>query len=267
MGSKEDQEMRRKVLAELQEELRRKPLTIGVVGVSGVGKSTLVNTMCNTDLPTSPTVACTREFESQDVSITVRGGAVEGYRTKLRVVDAPGLGESVEQDPAYLEMYRSELPKCDVVLWLSAARNRAIALEQQYLAELVGVNDRIVFGLSQVDLVDPLDWNTEVNLPSGEQAGNMQEICRDRADRFSRTIGATVEFVPVSAGRRYNLQPLFSALLEKAPDERAWIFSGVKAFTAGDWVPEKYRENVLRDAGGAGTSGKGARLLSFLRGG
>ncbi|MEV4004565.1 GTPase [Actinomadura sp. NPDC049753] len=258
--------MRRKVLAELQEELRRKPLTIGVVGVSGVGKSTLVNTMCNTELPTSPTVACTKEFESQDVSITVRGGVVDGHRTKLRVVDAPGLGESIEQDPAYLEMYRSELPKCDVVLWLSAARNRAIALEQQYIAELLGVNDRIVFGLSQVDLIDPLDWNTEVNLPSGEQLKNMREICRDRADRFSRTIGASVEFVPVSAGRRYNLQPLFSALLEKVPDERAWIFSGVKAFTAGDWVPEKYRGKLMGGGNGAGTSRKGAGLLKFLRG-
>ncbi|WP_168221002.1 GTPase family protein [Actinomadura sp. WMMA1423] len=258
--------MRRKILAELQEELRRKPLTIGVVGVSGVGKSTLVNTMCKTDLPTSPTVACTREFESQDVSITVRGGVVEGYRAKLRVVDAPGLGESVEQDPGYLEMYRRELPKCDVVLWLSAARNRAIALEQQYLAELVGVNDRIVFGLSQVDLVDPLDWNTEVNLPSGEQRKNIQEICRDRSERFSATIGSTVEFVPVSAGRRYNLQPLFSALLERAPDERAWIFSGVKAFTAGDWVPEKYRGKVMRGSGGAGSSSKWASLLKLFQG-
>ena len=50
------------VRSALRAELAQRPPTIGVVGVSGVGKSFTLNTLFNTGLETSDTVACTKEF-------------------------------------------------------------------------------------------------------------------------------------------------------------------------------------------------------------
>jgi hypothetical protein len=47
-------------LARLVQELRQHPPTIGLVGVSGVGKSSTINRMFKTNLPISHTVACTK---------------------------------------------------------------------------------------------------------------------------------------------------------------------------------------------------------------
>ncbi|MEU7870059.1 GTPase [Dactylosporangium sp. NPDC049140] len=52
------------------DEVRRNPPTIGVIGVSGVGKSSTVNTLLGAALPTSDTVACTKEFWSGDSART-----------------------------------------------------------------------------------------------------------------------------------------------------------------------------------------------------
>ncbi|MDG4765884.1 50S ribosome-binding GTPase [Solwaraspora sp. WMMD406] len=116
-----------------ESELARKPPTIGVVGVSGVGKSSTINTMFRTGLPISHTAACTKEFTEVPLRVAPSSGPGAGDQVRLVVVDASGLGEDVRRDPHYLEMYERHLPECDVVLWVTAARNRAVALEQQYL--------------------------------------------------------------------------------------------------------------------------------------
>ena len=51
----------------MQEAFKKRPPTIGVIGVSGVGKSTTINTLFKTNLPTSDTVRCTTEFEDVEL--------------------------------------------------------------------------------------------------------------------------------------------------------------------------------------------------------
>jgi predicted GTPase len=252
-------DVKRLILEALDKEA---PPTIGVIGVSGVGKSTVINTLFRTTLPTSPTVACTKEFISTDVKLSIREGPGKGSPIALRVVDAPGLGESTHLDHTYLAMYQDRLPECDVVLWVSAARNRAIALEECYLSELEAFQDRMVFGLGQVDLVDPLDWNEEINLPSRSQENNLQEIALDRAARFSRHLDQEVCFHPFSAKRRYNLQPLFTNIIQTARPGRAWLFAGLKGFDVDDWMTEEGRAVV---AGRRGDRAKEGRSLGWIR--
>src|SRR5437868_5652282 len=111
----------RQLLQAITQEIRHRPPIIGLVGVSGVGKSSTINTLFKTSLPTSDTVACTKEFSLNDVQATIsKGGSTR--TAVLRVVDAPGLGEDLERDPNYLDMYREHLPHCDVILWVIAAR-------------------------------------------------------------------------------------------------------------------------------------------------
>jgi uncharacterized protein len=223
---------------------KERPVTIGVIGVSGVGKSSLINRLFRTDFATSPTIACTKEFTTAEVELTASRGPIEGTLIPLQVVDAPGLGESRESDPGYLEAYRRHLPDCDAIIWVSTARNRAVALEQEYLAELKPFQAKMVFGVGQADLVDPLDWDERINLPSREQERNLAEICRDRAEKFSAVVGEPIEFIPFSTKRSYNLQLVFTALIEQSQRERGWLLSSLKGFRFDDWMTDEGRREM-----------------------
>lgn len=235
-----------KIKRAIIEEILNRPPTIGVIGASGTGKSSTINAMFKTNLAISHVVACTKEFRDVNLRVNVTSGQAQGEGTLLRIVDAPGLGEDVSRDPLYLEMYRKNLVRCDVILWVLAARNRAIALDQMYLKELKEFADRIVFGINQVDLVEPMDWNQRINLPSKEQEMNIHVITDDRKEKLQSVLGRELQVVPYSAKVKYNLQELFTILVESCPKPRAWIFSAIKGFRPDDFLPEAARDRVMR---------------------
>ena len=218
-------------------ELKTRPPTIGLIGVSGVGKSSTINKMFKTNLKTSDTVACTKAFETIDLEMKMVSGEAAGNVTRLCVIDAPGLGEDSELDPEYLQMYRGSLPACDVILWIQAARNRAIAQDQRYLRELADFHGKIVFGLNQCDLVEPLDWNERINMPSEKQEENIKCIVDDRNKKMGKVLGKAISFVPFSSKTGWGLQDLFTMLLQNLPKERAWIYTGLKNFRFEDFFP------------------------------
>lgn len=221
-----------------KEVTKRRP-TAGLVGTSGTGKSFTVNVLFGTDLPTSDTVPCTEEFTTTDLRLRFTRGEAKDERVRLRVVDAPGLGESIKRDREYIRMYREHLPSCDVILWLLTARNRALALHERYLKQLEAFWPRMLFGLNAVDLVEPRTWNERINLPREVMSKNIEIIAADRRRKLSRILGRPVSLVPFSAKRRYRLQELFTAILAACPPERAWIFDGMRNFEPCDFVPEE----------------------------
>lgn len=272
MRSDEDddlpQEAKDALLAAIAQE---RPVTIGVIGVSGVGKSSIINRLFRTDFATSATVACTKKFTTERVDLAAKRGPATGAMIRLRVVDAPGLGESREKDPEYLEMYIEHLSSCDSILWVSAARNRAVALEQEYLDALREFHPKMVFGLSQADLVEPDNWSERINLPSEEQERNLTEICADRASKFASVVKSGVEFVPFSARRSYNLQTLFTSMVGHADRERGWLLSSIKGFEVDDWMPDEVRstlsaEIAQRDVGNSAAPPSATGVISRLFG-
>ena len=230
--TREDKEQLANAIAR---ELQRPP-TIGVVGVSGTSKSSTINTLFKTALPVSHTVACTKQFEANELTLRMHHGKAEGQATKLVVFDAPGLGEDVGKDPEYLDMYRKHLPQCDMILWVMSARNRAVALDQTYLSHFQDLHGRIVFGLSQVDLVEPMNWQPGLPIPSREQEANIKAIAVDRGKRMADVLGREVRVVPYSNYKGYNLEELFAALLQTCQGDRAWIFAGLKNFSYKDFL-------------------------------
>lgn len=226
-------------------ELQQHPPTIGLVGMSGVGKSFTINTLFKTSLPTSAATACTKEFRSSELSVDVKQGQLAGSAVPLRVIDAPGLGEDIALDPSYLEMYRQHLPQCDVILWVLAARNRAVALDEMYLEKLSDFADKMIFGLNQIDLIEPLNWNHNLNAPSRAQMKNLDIIQQDRKEKIESVLGRPVKMIPYSAKHSFDLQPLFDGAITSCSQERAQVFNIIKNFSHLDFLPQDVRSRVL----------------------
>ena len=217
------------IVKALRASIKSKPLRLGIIGVSGVGKSSTVNALFNSTLAVSHTIACTKEFTTVPIAVDLKI-AGDHERSLLHVVDAPGLGESLAADRLYLEKYRQELPACDAVLWLMAARNRGMALDQMYLSELVDVCPNIVFGLNQVDLVEPRNWSERLNLPSDEQLMYITEIENDRRSKLEEVAGREISIVSFSAARKYRLSELFAELIRALPEDRRALYDLVRGF-------------------------------------
>ncbi len=220
----------------IEDEFRKAPPTICVIGLSGVGKSSTINAMFGTRKAVSGSTRGTHRFRAD--TFDIESGRVDGFKLacQLRVIDAPGLGEDVDLDEGYLKNYRTHLPKCDVALWVVAARNRALALDQGYIKTLRKVLPHGVIGINQVDLIEPLDWDDRVNMPSLTQDKVLKEIVVDRQEKLGRFFPNRPKTVAYSARHYWNLQALFSALIESAPPQRRWMFDLVKSFSTSDWL-------------------------------
>jgi small GTP-binding protein len=232
---------------EILKALTINPPTIGLVGVSGVGKSTTINTLFKTDLKVSDTIACTKDFETIPLELKFNNDNIKDFGTKLQIIDAPGLGEDINLDVNYIHRYKENLEQCDVILWIMTGRNRAVALDQQYLKELSDFHTKIIFGINQVELIEPQDWNAKINLPSKKQLKNINIIEKDRKEKIEKTLQREIRICSYSAKAKYNLEELFGLLIDSCPENRKWIFNELKGFHYKDFLPENVREQFKTD--------------------
>lgn len=235
----------RQITAAMLSEANQNPPSFALLGLSGTGKTSVINVLFKTGLDISHTSACTKEFTSLPIGLKMTQGAATGSNISLRVVDCPGLGEDISLEEQYIEHYKRHLPAVDVILYLSAARNRGgVALEQQHLQALKNFGGRMVFGLSQIDLVEPGDFNERMNRPSEKQTAHIKAICEDRGQRFATVLERAVEFVPFSARYGYGLQTLFTALIMACSQERSWLFESLKGFDWRSFYPAAVLEQI-----------------------
>jgi len=150
----QQRQIRDQILAESS-----KPLTVAVMGQTGVGKSSLLNALFDTSLKTGDIRPTTKIAEP----VTVRGNA--GH--PLVFWDMPGIGESESADRRYMQMYRQKLIDCDIVIWAIHADTRSTLFDASALREMVsGALDderraliaKISFVLTKADLLAPPAW-------------------------------------------------------------------------------------------------------------
>lgn len=226
------------IVGAIEQEFAKRPPTIGIIGLSGVGKSTTVNAMFGTSRHVSATVRGTNRFKAAEIEHVSDRVANAHVKCSFRVYDAVGLGEDKDLDKNYLKRYREHLPKCDIALWVVAARNRALALDQQYLDQLARYlpDLNLIVAVNQIDLVDPVDWNERINMPSKAQSAAIEEIALDRQEKLARYVRGACPVVAYSAARYYNLQTLFNTCVKAAPAQRRWMFELIKSFSTHDWL-------------------------------
>jgi small GTP-binding protein len=203
------------------------PIKIALIGQTGVGKSSTINSLFNAGSEVSHTSPCTHE--AQEYAVDVK--EISGTSGKpIRVFDMPGLGETEEADTGYLKIYRKVLPNVDVALWILDASSRAMKETQ---SEIRSVHDilqhnrhpRMVFALNKVDSVHPgqAHWNREFNLPSPEQDANIAGRVANVREFLHSAFGRDLPVVEYSALQRYRLDELLHEMLLAAAGKRRWL--------------------------------------------
>ena len=136
-----------------------KPLTVAIMGQTGVGKSSLINTLFGTKLEVGDIKPTTKIPEA----IKVHGSS--GH--PLTFWDMPGIGESERTDQKYLSMYSEKLIECDVVLWAIHIDTRSTVFDASALRTIVSnapsdeqrtLIAKISFVLTKADLMVPPPW-------------------------------------------------------------------------------------------------------------
>lgn len=142
---------------------------IGIMGKTGSGKSSLCNALFAGEIsPVSDVTACTRE------PLRFRLQVGKHFMT---LVDLPGVGESVRRDTEYAALYREQLPRLDLVLWLIKADDRALAVDEHFYCKVIGeaYRHKVLFVISQSDKVEPRSGGEQL---STEQKQNIsRKIC------------------------------------------------------------------------------------------
>ncbi len=143
---------------------------IGIMGKTGAGKSSLCNALFAGEVsPVSDMVACTR------APLRFRLQVGERFMT---IVDLPGVGESESRDAEYATLYRQQLPRLDLVLWLIKADDRALATDEHFYRQVIGdaYRHKVLFVISQADKVEPTSSDNKL---STEQKQNIsRKICQ-----------------------------------------------------------------------------------------
>lgn len=142
---------------------------IGIMGKTGAGKSSLCNALFTGEVsPVSDVAACTRN--------PLRFRLQVGEHS-MTLVDLPGVGESSSRDAEYTALYRQQLPRLDLVLWLIKADDRALAVDEHFYHQVIGESYRhkVLFVISQSDKVEPTCGGEKLSTEQKQNIG--RKIC------------------------------------------------------------------------------------------
>jgi uncharacterized protein len=234
---------------------KESPPRIAVIGKAGVGKSSTINSLFNTDLRIGHTRRGT--YRTKQLNIKPNGQLMNMGQGEIVVFDMPGLGDDVDIDSKTKTIYRDVLAQSDVAIWVVSAIDRGLAYDQIFLREIIGdVNpdlySRLIIGVNKLDLVHPDNWNRRINLPSKKQEQNFDKVLRRIEKSFSKVCPdlTSDRIVGYSAVRRYNLTHLFRVMLDACPNERAWLLNERRNIADFTELAKVDVKTILSDFGG-----------------
>lgn len=204
--------LRHTLIKELSQLITYEPV-IGIMGKTGAGKSSLCNALFRSEVCAVNAVeACTREPQR----VRLRFG--QHY---LTLVDLPGVGESLDRDDEYRELYREQLPKLDMVLWVLKADDRAFSVEETFYqfiqARCGNTMPPVLWVLNQVDKVEPSEqWNRHTAMPS---PGQLEHIKRKQQAVASQLGIQKDAVIPVSVKGRYHLAQIVEQMINRLPKQ------------------------------------------------
>ncbi|MDX4944603.1 GTPase family protein [Providencia manganoxydans] len=213
--------------------------TIGLMGKTGAGKSSLINALFQSQLsPVSDVSGCTRQTQRFSMSMN---------NHVLTFVDLPGVGESLERDKEYHQLYRSLLPELDLIIWVLKADDRAWSSDEQcyrFLTEQCGYQPkRFLFVLNQADKIEPCrQWDEVCQQPSSEQVANLELKQQAVITAFK----PHHPVMTVSAAEGYQLTELAEQLIQVLPAEAS---SGVARQLSSTYRTQSIETSARNDFG------------------
>jgi predicted GTPase len=198
-------------------------LTVVFFGKTGAGKSSTLNALFGLALATDPAVACTSKPQVTLLDPDEDSGLPD---EPVRVVDMPGIAESLRAEDLYQPYYEKWVPQADSLVWVTQADTRAYKRDQLYLMKLLPLlrpGLQLIVALNRVDDlgVDEGDesFNTALRRPSAAQLAVLPEKISDVYGVFKEILGEAVLFdrshiVPYTARYGWGLEKLKIAILK-----------------------------------------------------
>lgn len=274
LSDAEKEQMRR----EIDKAIASEPVpTIAIIGEAGVGKTTTLNALFNAGALVGHSRPTTKTADGFDVEISDH----HGNKGDIRVIDMPGLGESIARAEELAALYEKHLANADVVLWVHPTFDRMLEFSQRKVAEIFReelgpLSDQLVFGLNKADDMYPKNWRHHANVPSEEQLNNLKDAEQNFTETMRKVLPrkSPLRVTTYSALQFYNLPRLFALLMEAMPKKRRWVLeqrmdlanfidkadprfvSGVagarphvtkKQMPARDWIISQMTDTDLRD--------------------
>lgn len=77
----------------------------------------------------------------------------------------------------------------------------------------------------------------------------MRVIEADRVEEIRAEIGRSLPVVSYSAHRGYQLEKFFTTILRSCPEDRQWIYGGLKNFTYKDFLSSDRAKKLAEHSG------------------
>ncbi|OHX11551.1 hypothetical protein BI347_18000 [Chromobacterium sphagni] len=225
-------------LRERIDELVYYSATVGLMGKSGAGKSSLCNALFGEEVAEVDDVAPCTVWPTEFTLAHQNGKGIS-------LIDMPGVGECQGKEAEYAERYRDMLPELDLILWVIKADDRALSIDEQCYKQLirphlVEFDIPLLFVVNQIDKIEPCrEWNGASQSPGPQQLNNISrkqvELCR----LFEVPLS---QILVISAVEGYGLQLLLEQIIHRLPKEKKW--SVTREARAEYVTPSIQRESV-----------------------
>mgnify|MGYP003383304821 CR=1 FL=1 len=155
----------------------------------------------------------------------------------LRVIDTPGIESIPGRGQEFSRLYHTCLEQCDAILWVVAAHQPALDRMQMHLRQLPPhLYARMVFGVNQVDRIEPMDWNSAFDIPSQRQEEQIKRVVAVLSASIYVVIEREPPLISYAAQRGYRLELLFHTLLERCSGASARAAARLKLLSHQDLV-------------------------------